>query len=598
MESLKDSFWNQKLHAVRATAPDQSAMSAPEPYSHAAAAAGAVEHPLSFERELISRAAEVLKSRVVVAGEVNQVMTSQQRHAISTTAQTSAPTSMAVPTLGGVGHVSSGTRMVPRLDNVELFQMYLKRRGMHDTTTPITHGSGSCVVSLPALDNALLMQRCLSSAVEQLDAATPTQIQEVANWCLELVAAPDPVHLHNTAEQRSRVSRSVGGGGARTLASSPTVGDESLCLSVHRSPNRVERVVDPSLICVQDTITLVGGTEDNAFRIGAAAALRKGPAKPPTPKAMGEDAYVIACVNVTPSPHSKPVSVPIVAVLDGGGGHQLAQYGQEHLAATFERELQLVCDRCGRLDSHTLLEAMRRADHLLFNRDDIMGNPAHAYTAVRDGHAESERQTGMPSAELVRLFQRPGPFAGMNPLEAHRVATKSHSDDERMCVIETPRRAFDLRNVADAAALQHVYELAVGTLIRIEVQLVMCAYHLGQEGDGRGVLATTFNRGDCLAVAMIHNESDCVLTALSTPVSSLAINSSTVPLAPGDRVTCGCDGHFEKVSLDDHEAFDRRPDVAAAASRGGPAGYVEALAQASAWVGGGDDVTLVCSIVL
>ena len=109
-------------------------------------------------------------------------------------------------------------------------------------------------------------------------------------------------------------------------------------------------------------------------------------------------------------------------------------------------------------------------------------------------------------------------------------------------------------------------------------------------GAGAAVVATTYNWGDCIALAYQRG----VLTALSTPVSGLSINGSALELVEGARVTQTCDGHREKVSLVDQQGFEDR-----AATKGlGPADFVQLLGDASAWVEGGDDVTIVSATLV
>ena len=188
------------------------------------------------------------------------------------------------------------------------------------------------------------------------------------------------------------------------------------------------------------------------------------------------------------------------------------------------------------------------------------------------------------------------------------------------------------------------YELAMGTVVRMEVQLVITMFHRqeGARGDA-AVTATTYSRGDCLAWAYQHGhqhghghehgheheherqgqgnqreheqheqhdqhehqgqhdqhehegqDRHGGLTALSTPVGGLTINGSTHTLHEGARVTQTCDGHHEKVSLEDQDGFERHVHTHAGADLG-TADYVELLGHASAWVGGGDDITIVAA---
>jgi hypothetical protein len=554
-----------------------------------------------------------------------------------------------------------------RLDGVALFQPYLAKRGLE-----------SCEARqrLSSIELVLLGQRCLAHARSRLPTATTsTDALELARWCECIAATPGPPTQHNTAALRTRVAHPLPGG--RTLAAFPwhnptllpvaeaptdhrslssgraddngahaqqdcadsqpdargdhsadadgrnanTASDDACpsALVVQRVSGVIDRVDDAGVLCLSEPVTLTGGTDGKRrFRVVVSAALRKGDAKPPTPKAMGEDAHVFGCVDVRVGDSiEKNIRVPFVAVMDGGGGHQLAQYGQAHLIRAFGELLQDVCDEHGAVDGYALFEAMRRADHQLFNRDNVLETPSEAYAALSVGHAEVEARTGLPPAEFVRLFQRAGgPLSGLNPMQAHRAVTSAVGTCSAWpedVTVRTPLRAFDLRDEGDAAELQRVYELAVGTIVRIEVQLVMCAFRVSDDdddddddGSSSSVIVTTFNRGDCQAVATVprggvgNDDGSVDVVALCSPVSSMSVNGSEVVLSVGARVTCGCDGHFEKVSLDDHTLFDNLHAAASAATdrKEDPLEYVELLARASAWVGGGDDTTLVSAVVL
>jgi hypothetical protein len=552
-----------------------------------------------------------------------------------------------------------------RLDGVALFQPYLAKRGLE---------SWEARQRLSSIELVLLGQRCLADARSRLPTTTTsTDALELARWCECVAATPGPPTQHNTAALRTRVAHPLPGG--RTLAAFPwhnppllpeaeaptdhrslssgraddnganaqhdgadsqpdargdhsadpdgrnanTASDDACpsALVVWRVSGVIDRVDDAGVLCVSEPVTLTGGTDGKRhFRVVVSAALRKGDAKPPTPKAMGEDAHVFGCVDVRVGDSiEKNIRVPFVAVMDGGGGHQLAQYGQAHLTRAFGESLQRVCDEHGAVDGYALFEAMRRADHQLFNRDNVLETPSEAYAALSVGHAEVEARTGLPPAEFVRLFQRAGgPLSGLNPMQAHRAVTSAVgtcSAGPEDVTVRTPLRAFDLRDEGDAAELQRVYELAVGTIVRIEVQLVMCAFRVSDDDDDddgsrSSVIVTTFNRGDCQAVATVphggvgNDDGSVDVVALCSPVSSMSVNGSEAVLSVGARVTCGCDGHFEKVSLDDHALFDNLHAAASAATdrKEDPLEYVELLARASAWVGGGDDTTLVSAVVL
>ena len=70
------------------------------------------------------------------------------------------------------------------------------------------------------------------------------------------------------------------------------------------------------------------------------------------------------------------------------------------------------------------------------------------------------------------------------------------------------------------------------------------------------LVAATCNRGDFVAfVTGSHG-----LTALSTAVNAFKTNGSSWPVEPtGARVTQCCDGHHEKISLEDQGKFESSP---------------------------------------
>lgn len=552
---------------------------------------------------------------------------------------------------------------VAPLHDVASFAGYLARRRL----------STAAVAALPPLDHALLAQRCLTYAHEHNDGAAVTELDA---WCRRLVGTPPPPTAFNTPELRAHVALKLPNSrrlvdhlstpsctddvtrsaeifarapaGITTDQPSGTALTEPLRALAHEGPSpsvggglavlRADgplcRVDDPAVLCLRTAVQLPGGdvrmgcTETakrgpeeggalpgplgRQFSVVAAAAMVKGSGQPPTPKAMGEDAHVIDVVEVEVG--GTTVSVPFVAALDGGGGHQLAQYGQAHLASTFAARLQEGCDELGMLDSYVLCTAMRQADDQLFGRLDLVGSPSEGYTAVLAGHAAATEATGLAAGEFVRICAQHGPMSGLNPAQAHRRILRERErerdgdsvggnpdlqSDARGWVVTTPRRTFDLADPTAAAELQSLFELATGTVIRMEVQLVMSCFHALDEGH---VGVTTYNRGDCQAIAT--DGVTGLLTSLSTPVSGLATNCSHAVLPRGSRVTAGCDGHFEKLSLEDHEAFDRAVSavvdttMCCAAEAGATERYVERLVQASVWIGGGDDITIVSARLL
>lgn len=129
-------------------------------------------------------------------------------------------------------------------------------------------------------------------------------------------------------------------------------------------------VVDPKFISLSSNIFHVGSPDDHV-QIEIVAARRKGSEKPSPPKVIGEDFVILTSVRI--NVNNCEIDVPFTAVLDGGGGHALAQYGHEVLPMRFEEELQFLVDLSGRLTPKLISIAMARAEKHLFENDYYKG---------------------------------------------------------------------------------------------------------------------------------------------------------------------------------------------------------------------------------
>lgn len=293
----------------------------------------------------------------------------------------------------------------PPLHTVALFSDYLQRRGL---------SAPEAEAGLPRDDHRLLAQRCLAvarggligdpaatvaallnggaastplstpsvgstgnSLSNSLPRASPPtegcdcEIAALGRWCLAVIATPDPIEPHNTPERRTHIENPLPSSRTLTeffdLEGHPprhlTARADGGWMVRRVAAEDLTRVDDPTEICISHPLTLVGGTADRPFEVTAVAALRKGSAQPPTPKAMGEDAWLAGAATVllptsvedgVRGKRQQEVQVPMVAVLDGGGGHQLAQYGRVHLLSAFQEALADICAVTGDVRRHHL----------------------------------------------------------------------------------------------------------------------------------------------------------------------------------------------------------------------------------------------------
>ena len=174
-----------------------------------------------------------------------------------------------------------------------------------------------------------------------------------------------------------------------------------------------------------------------------------------------------------------------------------------------------------------LYEAMSCADHILFNRDNPveLASFGQAYRHVMRGHRAAEQLSGLENyKEIVQEFQKPrvvGCKDHLNPAEIHaKITAEANCHDRR---VTTTNRDYDLADKADAQELQRLFELATGTVERIECQLVITMFHC-LKGSAT-VVATTFNRGDCLAFATGSHIHRSVSMSVSMSVN-MSVNMS------------------------------------------------------------------------
>ena len=148
---------------------------------------------------------------------------------------------------------------------------------------------------------------------------------------------------HNTHELRSKILMASGAG--RTLCeyldhyiNGTTLSLTPSTLTVVQHDKPWPHVTDQSELFVLKPVVLDGLCNGSTFCIEASASMRKGPGKLTTPKAMGEDSFILSVVKLPDA-----TLLPFVATLDGGGGHQLAQYGQQRLTEVQCLDVVLGC---------------------------------------------------------------------------------------------------------------------------------------------------------------------------------------------------------------------------------------------------------------
>ncbi len=354
----------------------------------------------------------------------------------------------------------------------------------------------------------------------------------------------------------------------------------------------LEKVTNPSEICVA-TKTFLCSKENTSFDLVSAVAMRKGTEKLGTPKAMGEDAFVLDQVSIKFK--DQQYNIPIMATLDGGGGHTLAQHGKENIKSVFEEKLKMFIHQNGRLDGNIILTAMKETDKALFGKFSNQGKPdfnvgdpsfpGSGYAKLRENHNAVIRNFGIDNDQFKGIFQhlsdKNGEKLKLNPMEIYKeISLKNNTNINP--VIEISGEKYDLSIKDIAEKLQLNYEMSIGTINMIEVQVVMNAFIINANNE---LECITYNRGDSMA---FYSESDNT-KALSQFTSANKTNESTVVLSQGDRVMSACDGVREVISIDGLQKANNHPMLKDKNSQD----YVTNLMQASIKTGSGDDKTIV-----
>lgn len=347
-------------------------------------------------------------------------------------------------------------------------------------------------------------------------------------------------------------------------------------LNAVTNPNEI-RVASDTMKCRQNEVN---------FELNVAVAMRKGTEKAATPKAMGEDAFVLDLISI--NFQNKNYEIPIMATLDGGGGHTLAQFGREEITSAFKKHLMDLINVHGKLDSAIICRAMKKTDAELFERMDAEGNftfSGRGYAKLKENHAAVEEKFGISFDVFKGVFQNLTAISEnskklqLNPMEIHREVAKNSDINP---LVRINGKEYDLRDEATAKMLQVYYEKSMGTEEKIEVQVVMNAFFVNERKE---VECVTYNRGDSMA---LHAESE-ELKALSKPVVSLQSHQSHTILKEGDRVISMCDGVHEVISINELEEANKSDFLKGKSSED----YVTALMQASIQSGSGDDKTIV-----
>lgn len=352
-------------------------------------------------------------------------------------------------------------------------------------------------------------------------------------------------------------------------------GNSGELMGVNIKPVPVEelhQVTDPNEICVASQ-SLVCSNREVTVELDCAVAMRKGSTKElSTPKAMGEDAFVLDVVTI--NCRGQNYQIPITATLDGGGGHTFAQYGREKLKETFERHLTRLVEQNDHIDSAIIAAAMRYADDELFAKFPAPGRAAYsgtAYDQLKANHKKVEKDLKIQVDQFKGAFQR----LHMNPLDYHR----SLPPGEHLLTIG--KKKFNLGDKQVAEKLQMYYELATGSQNLIDVQNVMNAFFVNVEGQ---LECVTYNRGDSMALFSQGETTQ----ALSERVLPTKTNRSCVQLQGGARVVSVCDGVTDVLTINELEDANKNLKL----KNKGSEEYVTTLMKASILNGSGDDKTI------
>ncbi|MCB1136664.1 MAG: hypothetical protein KDK78_10375, partial [Chlamydiia bacterium] len=346
---------------------------------------------------------------------------------------------------------------------------------------------------------------------------------------------------------------------------------------------------DPKTIHVTARTMRIG---DGGHQLEVCCARRKGVVFEAiaTPKAMCEDFAVMEEVTVQ-LPSGRSVQVPFTAVLDGGGGHALAQFGSSHLADAFQRHLQQLVGAYGALTPSLVAVAMKRADAELFGRAPGTSDPypGAAYQQLRANHARIQEELGVSRDQFMGAAQNSfGKEWHHCPLEIHQIIMSGEFKAELKTAYDIGGRVYDLEKQEDAFRLQELYELAASTVEKIECQANMNAYLVDDRGE---VICVDVNRGDSISFYTGSGSGDDEWLALSEVRPPFDQTVSSHRVGEG-LVVSSCDGHREKLSHQQLAKWDGEHFGGSARD------YAVNTSQASAQFGGGDDVTIIAARLL
>lgn len=386
----------------------------------------------------------------------------------------------------------------------------------------------------------------------------------------------------------------------------------------------LKKVTEKDKICITSSeLTCKRGDSNESFKLDAAVAMIKGYGISPPPKAMGEDSFVLDTVVI--ALNGVEHQIPIMATMDGGGGHALAQFGQEKLKDEFEGQLNTLV-QTKPLNADTIATAMELTDEALFGRRyDENGKitfegKGHAY--LKDSH-ESARSglakklglgedTPLNVRDFILFFKNlkmnlledlkddeasKNKLLNLNPIEIYN--SKDIKDVDKILSFEHGDKKWemDLSQKDVAEEVQTLYANAYSDPTAITMQLVMNTFYMT---DGDELECVTFNRGDAIAYHATDQDdpenpgdpAERVLQALSlpeqTPLSG-STNTSAMVMKDGDNVFSCSDGIPETTNVKDIQKGLQEDSLKNLPAQE----FVAKLVKASHANGSGDDQTAV-----
>lgn len=361
-----------------------------------------------------------------------------------------------------------------------------------------------------------------------------------------------------------------------------------------------QKITDKKTIYIDKKNIKCGVENDPSkqFSIDIATTTIKGSAdNTALPKVMSEDGFV--CETISVVLHGVNHHLPLMATLDGGGGHQLAQYTQEHLKTTFQQKLQEEINLSGNLNHEIINSALKKTDDILLSTGDPKGAAIlHLNKEFLEidklGESSTPPKTHKDLSEKFKQFQK-------NPLEVHKILNSHKEEDKKISEnwkkknlsssIEYGGKHYDLNEEADAGALMLLYTKSLGREERMGCYMTVNVAYIN---DKNNIVLCNYTRGDSQSV---HSNNKGELIPLSKAIDrkggtyvefegTVKNTSSAAVIADKSRVTSFCDGHREKISINTQEQFDKANLHLTSEE------YTIKLMQASKYLGGGDDITI------